>query len=60
MSNTRNYDDDSLKNLVGYLDEGEKKMLRLGGALPAEPFRDMEPSLRGEDIARMIELMEDN
>ena len=59
MSNQRHYTDAALRIFVNDLDEGEQTMLRVGGALPAEPFQDLEPNLRGSDVARMIELIEE-
>ena len=58
MSNQRNYTDAALRIFVNDLDEGEQTMLRVGGALPAT-FKDLEPNLRGSDVARMIELIEE-
>lgn len=59
MSNTRHYTDDGLRELVDKLTDGERTLLRVGGALPKEKLGDLDPSLRSSDIARMIELLED-
>jgi hypothetical protein len=59
MSNTRHYTDAALRKFVEKLDEGERTMLRVGGALPAEPFNELELSLRSSDVARMIEIVEE-
>jgi hypothetical protein len=56
MSNQRNYTDNALETLVNDLTEGEQKMLEVAGALPAT-FKNLEPNLRGSDIARMIEII---
>lgn len=60
MSNTRHYTDDALETLIKELDDGQKTMLRVGGALPKDPFGTMPVALRSSDVARMIELLEDN
>jgi hypothetical protein len=59
MSGTRHYTDAALRELVNDLDEGQKTMLRVGGALPKEPFGELHLSLRSSDVARMIELIEE-
>jgi len=59
MSNTRHYTDAALEEFVSRLDEGQKTMLRVGGALPADPFNELEVSLRSSDVARMIELLDE-
>lgn len=58
MSNTRHYTDAALRIFVGDLDEGEQTLLVTGGALPAT-FKDLEPNLTGSDVARMIEIAEE-
>jgi hypothetical protein len=58
MSNQRNYTDNALEIFVNDLTEGEQKMLEVGGALPAT-FKNLEPNLRGSDIARMIEIIQE-
>jgi hypothetical protein len=58
MSERRNYTDDALETFAQDLDAGEQKMLVLAGALPAY-FRDFNPNLRGSDVARMIEFIEE-
>jgi len=58
MSNKRNYSDNALEIFANDLSEGEQTMLVVGGALPAT-FKDLEPRLRGSDIARMIEIVQE-
>jgi ABC-type branched-subunit amino acid transport system ATPase component len=60
MSNQRNYTDNALEIFANDLSEGEQTMLVVGGALPADPFKDLEPNLRGSDIARMIEIIQED
>jgi hypothetical protein len=60
MSNTRHYSDAGLRELATELSENEKALLRLGGALPQEPFGELHLSLRSSDVARMIELIEND
>jgi len=60
MANTRHYTDAALRSFLTELDEGQKTMIRATGALPADPFNDLHLNLRSSDVARMIELMEDN
>jgi hypothetical protein len=57
MSNKRHYTDSGLRELASELSEGEKTMLRVGGALPKEPFGNLHLSLQSSDVARMIELL---
>jgi hypothetical protein len=59
MSNQRNYTDNALEIFANDLSEGEQTMLVVGGALPAT-FKDLEPNLRGSDIARMIEIIQED
>lgn len=59
MSNNRNYTDHALKQLVSELADGQRTMLRVGGALPKEPFGELYVDLRGKDVARMIEIIEE-
>lgn len=59
MSDQRNYTDSALRELVSELTEPQKTMLRVGGALPKEPFGELHINLRGSDVARMIELVEE-
>jgi hypothetical protein len=58
MSNTRHYTDAALRIFVDDLSEGEQTMLRVGGALPAT-FKQLEPNLMSSDVARMIEIIEE-
>jgi chromosomal replication initiation ATPase DnaA len=52
----KNYTDDALRVFVNDLDDGEQKLLALSGALPAT-FKQLEPRLTSQDVARMIELV---
>jgi hypothetical protein len=56
MSNQRNYTDNALETFINDLSEGERRMLVIGGALPAT-FKELEPNLRGSDVGRMIEII---
>lgn len=58
MSNTRHYTDAALRELVDDLTEGQKTMLRVGGALPKDPLGELHVSLRSSDVSRMIEIVE--
>ncbi len=60
MADTRHYTDAALRSFVSDLTEGQRTMLRVGGALPADPFKDLHISLRGSDVARMIEIIEED
>ena len=59
MANTRNYTDHALEELVSELTEGQKTMLRVGGALPKEPFGELHISLQSSDVSKMIEIVEE-
>lgn len=52
----RNHSNDELRQLVSKLTDGERTLLRVGGALPVE-FQ--EENLTGADISRMIGIIED-
>jgi chromosomal replication initiation ATPase DnaA len=52
----KNYTDDALRVFVNDLDDGEQKLLALSGALPST-FKQLEPRLTSQDVARMIELV---
>jgi hypothetical protein len=60
MSNTRHYSDAGLRKLAMELSENEKALLRMSGTLPKEPFCELHLSLRSSDVARMIELVEND
>ena len=55
----RHYTDKALRKLVHELGDGQKTMLKVGGALPKEPYGDLHLSLKSADVARMIELVEE-
>lgn len=55
----RNHNDEQLTELLEELDEGQTKLLTLGGALPLEVARMAPRELSGKDVARMIELSEE-
>jgi hypothetical protein len=59
MANTRNYTDAALRQMISDLSEGQKTMLRVGGALPKDPLGELYIDLRGSDVSRMIELIEE-